>query len=202
MGMVDNMDEGQMKNMADKASEMQKSGFLPNGKPIPNMGAMPNLTPNVQTQQKQPEIMDDNLEIVDNFKSIGNQKFKSGDFAKAIHYYKQGLDEIEELIPQYLEENKSVNMLMKRQVTINLNITMVLQKQEKWEESLELIDKVIKLDRKNGKAWYRRALSLEKLDRKEEAIKNGGQALTCVPENQRTSKLPPTIKHHLILSRY
>lgn len=83
-------------------------------------------------QPAQTEESDENLDIIDNFKSIGNKKYSKGDYKKALHYYNQGLNEIEELIPQYLEENKSVNSLMKRQVTINLNIAMVLQKEEKW----------------------------------------------------------------------
>jgi hypothetical protein len=31
MSMMDNMNEDQVKDMAQKAQEMQKSGFLPNG---------------------------------------------------------------------------------------------------------------------------------------------------------------------------
>ena len=188
MGMMENMDQKQMENMAEKATEMQKSGFLPNGKPIPSMASMQNAANNFKAASKQPEEVDDNLEIIDNFKSIGNQKFKNGDFDKAVHYYNQGLGEIEELIPQYLEENKSVNQLMKRQVTINLNITMVYQRQEKWSESIELVDKVIKLDKKNGKAYYRRAISLEKLGKNEEAVKFGGEALKHLTGKSRTSK--------------
>lgn len=37
MGMMENMDDNQMKQMAEQAKNIQKSGFLPNGRPIPNM---------------------------------------------------------------------------------------------------------------------------------------------------------------------
>lgn len=186
MSMMDNMNEDQVKDMAQKAQEMQKSGFLPNGQPFPKYGQPPG---NFQIPAPQPTaVKDENLDVIENFKSIGNQKFKQGDYGKALHYYNQGLEETKDLIGQYIEKNSPVNHLIKVKTQIQLNISFCYQKQEKWEESLKLLEKILKIERHYGKAWYRKAVTLESLKRIPEALESAGTALNCATPDQIKSK--------------
>lgn len=81
-----------------------------------------------------------------------------------------------------------MNALIKLKSQLQLNICFCYQKQEKWEESLHLLDKVLKIERQNGKAWYRKALSLEALQKIPEALESAATALNCAMPDQLKSK--------------
>ncbi|EGR30370.1 peptidyl-prolyl cis-trans isomerase, putative [Ichthyophthirius multifiliis] len=103
--------------------------------------------------------LEERAEIGKKYKEEGNQAFKQGKMEEAVKLYDQGID--------YVDFGNEVNGSTELRMTLYLNQSAVLMKQQKWEKVVKNCDIVIEKQPVNVKALFRRGnarLNLGDLD--------------------------------------
>jgi tetratricopeptide (TPR) repeat protein len=177
--MMKNMPDSQMNQFTQQAMEMQRNGKLPFGNMNPNMMnkgfAPPPTTPSTNAIHPFLEKYKEDVEIVTNFKEIGNKMFKKEKFDKAEEYFKKVLDydknaikEIHEIKNDHRDEDFSP--LNEIEMKLNQNLALVKMKEEDWEAGLKYANASLDLGEKSSKGWYRKGVCLKEIGNLEAAL--------------------------------
>ena len=105
------------------------------------------------------------LEACEITKKEGNLFFKNEEYEKAIQCYEKSLKYIPLLFNKEEEEKeKDIEEITKNiKIQCYSNILMCKIKQKKYKEGIEFADKILNLDSKNIKGYYRKGFCFEKI---------------------------------------
>ena len=140
---------------------------------------------------------DDPVEMVvkaTTHKEEGNGHFKAGDLDKAVRAYRKGANLLKPLNKNDTGDEQVKALL----VTLQNNLSMVFFKQNKIKVSRDIATKSLKIDGKNVKALYRRAVAHKKMGDLEKARDDLKEALKHDAANTAVKKELVTIKKALL----
>ena len=127
-------------------------------------------------------------------KEEGNGHFKAGDLDKAVRAYRKGTN----LLKPLNKKNTGDEQVKVLLVTLQNNLSMVFFKQNKNKVSRDIATKSLKIDDKNVKALYRRAVAHKKMGDLEKARDDLKEALKHDPSNNAVKKELVSIKKALL----
>eukprot|EP01023_Acetabularia_acetabulum_P007250 TRINITY_DN13090_c0_g1_i1.p2 TRINITY_DN13090_c0_g1~~TRINITY_DN13090_c0_g1_i1.p2 ORF type:complete len:225 (+),score=44.39 TRINITY_DN13090_c0_g1_i1:100-774(+) len=143
--------------------------------------------PKIEIQQLTPE-QQEQLQLVENEKLLGNDKYKEGQLKEALEYYGSALT--------LLGEDKHKQFCEKRAVILG-NRAAIYSKQENWEKVIQECNQALQEDPDYLKARLRRMTAAEKKDDVETAFNDATKILEQEPGNAMASqtkrKLEPTV---------
>ncbi|GAB2221586.1 hypothetical protein Droror1_Dr00012771 [Drosera rotundifolia] len=105
----------------------------------------------VEVVTTEAEVVTKNLEMAGKKKEEGNALFKAGEYAKESKKYEKGAEYIETVSDE--EKNQSEAL----KISCNLNNVACKLKLKDYKQAEKLCTKVLELDNRNVKAFYRRA---------------------------------------------
>ncbi|KAH7728119.1 UNC-4 protein5 protein [Aphelenchoides avenae] len=114
------------------------------------------------------------IESAEDLKNAGNDAFATGDYKLAIEKYTDAL--------QLAPDNKLKAILHRNRAMVRLNI-------EDYEGAEDDCDKALEIDGADSKAYYRRALAREQLDKIGPAFKDAKEAARLQPKDPKITKL-------------
>lgn len=126
-------------------------------------------------------------------KEEGNTHFKADDLEKASGAYRRGVNSLK----KFNSNNTGNDQVKGLLCTLLTNFSMVRYKQQKYKVSAELAGKAIRIDGKNVKAFYRRALAYRKMGELEQARDDLRKALQIEPGNVSCKKELALVKRDL-----
>lgn len=135
----------------------------------------------------------ENLTKATTLKDEGNDQFKTGDLDKASRSYRKGINRLKPLNKNNTGDEQVKALL----ISLQNNLSMVLFKQNKHRQSRDVAGKVLKVDDKNVKALYRRALAQRQMGDLDEARADLKEALKHDANNTAVKKELVTIKKEI-----
>ncbi|GAB2258226.1 hypothetical protein Droror1_Dr00014386 [Drosera rotundifolia] len=124
------------------------------------------------------EVVTKKLEMAEKKKEEGNALFKAGEYAKASKKYEKGAEYIETVSDEEKNQNKPLK------ISCNLNNAACKLKLKDYKQAEKLCTKVLELDSRNVKAFYRRAQAYIHLVDLELAEIDIRKALEIEPDNR------------------
>jgi tetratricopeptide (TPR) repeat protein len=134
-----------------------------------------------------PEIL---LIKATSFKEEGNTHFKAKDYEKASRSYRHGTNTLKPLNRKNTGDDQVKALL----ISLQTNLSMMCFKLDKHKQSAQVATAVLKIDSKNVKALYRRAVARRKLGDSEEARNDLREALKYDPSNNAMKKELASLK--------
>jgi len=128
-----------------------------------------------------------------NHKEQGNNFFKEKDFDKAARSYRRGVNALKPLNKANTGDDQVKALL----VSLQTNLSMMCFKMSKYKQSMTVAGNVLKIDAKNVKARYRRAVAHRKLGNTDEAREDLKEALKLDPSNTAVKKELLSVKKEL-----
>ena len=110
-------------------------------------------------QEKRSDIFEVRIETAQSYKEKGNEYYKANDLFNAEYFYHVGLYHIDFDQLQWnfeLLDNHRDNVLVAK-TPICLNLAAVRIKLKNYKKAIDLCNEVIKEDKNNAKAYYRKA---------------------------------------------
>ncbi|CAG9318660.1 unnamed protein product [Blepharisma stoltei] len=150
-------------------------------------------------EEKRSDVFEVRLEEALKFKNLGNDFYKSNDLFNAEYFYHVGLFHIDfdqlqwnfELIDKHREA------VLEIKNPICLNLAMVRIKLENYRKAIDLCNEVLKEDKENVKALYRKALAYKGLRLFEEAFEYASRAFKANPSDTSIRSLRKEIRELL-----
>lgn len=138
-------------------------------------------------------------------KDEGTRKLKEGDIVGATAAYKDGLKKLDEdNLTSEGEDEVSSEMSRRQRETrqaLNLNLALCNIKAEAWIEAIHAASAVLKKDRKNVKALYRRGLARSRVGFLDEARDDLTSAYEIDPKNVDARRELQTVRQKLAEAR-
>lgn len=140
-------------------------------------------------EEKRSDVFEVRVETAKEFKEKGNKFFKDNDFFNAEYFYHVGLYHIDfdqlqwnfELLDKHREEVLAVK------TPICLNLAAVRIKLKNYPKAICLCDEVLKDDKKNVKALYRKAQA-------QKCLKNYDDALVSISQAESLAKAKEVVE--------
>ena len=130
------------------------------------------------------------MNLVKKNKEEGTTLFKAKNYELASIRYTRALGHCKKFFDLSDEDEAEVKAL---KLSLQLNLALVAMKQEAWDKVITHSGFALELDEKNGKAFYRRAMALEKTGKYDEAKKDVKKATQLVdgstPAGRAVAKL-------------
>jgi tetratricopeptide (TPR) repeat protein len=121
----------------------------PNCEKPPSLGCAGNHSAEIAIYEKStPE----KLLAIKTFKSVGNDLFKEGNYGQAAVEYRRGIVYLDYTFPETDEETEEADTL---KVQLFLNLSICKEKLEDFHESITLAQRVLSMDKRNSKAYFR-----------------------------------------------
>lgn len=149
------------------------------------------------------------VEYILRIKQSGNHFFLKNDYIKADRKYRKAVRYIDWFIPKFsklifndnLQADITLNRLEKEKLNLLLNLSATAIKKGLYRESLNYCDEVLKKDKHNAKAHFRRGKALMCLKDYEAALREQKAALKFAPNDkciiEEIKNIHNTIKDYL-----
>ena len=122
---------------------------------------------------------EEKIEIVNDFKSKGNEYFKQEDYKKASYFYAKALLQFYYIIPDDKKQEDITNPI---KLNCHLNQALWFFKQKRYEEGIPETYQALCMDPNNVKALYRQACLNRELDEFEKAMEDVKKAIQIEPK--------------------
>ena len=134
-------------------------------------------------QEKRSDIFEVRIETAKEFKDKGNESYKENDLFNAEYFYHMGLYHINFDSLQWNFElmDNHRDSVLEAKIPICLNLAAVRIKLKNYVKAIDLCNEVIKDDKKNVKAYFRKAQAQKEL-------KNYDNALESITKAEELSK--------------
>ena len=119
-------------------------------------------------------------------KQRGNEYYSKADYGEAERCYLKALSIVNNLLIKHAPKTDEYKELQAYEVSLNSNLAQVKFKQENYYESIAYCDKVLRLDERNVKMFYRRAQAKAKVWNREEAEQDYEQVMRLDAKMERT----------------
>jgi tetratricopeptide (TPR) repeat protein len=139
---------------------------------------------------KDPEVL---LIKATTLKDEGNNHFKEKDYEKASRSYRRGTNALKPLNKGNTGDEQVKALL----ISLQTNLSMMCFKLNKNKQSVQLATAVLKIDDKNVKARYRRAVANRKLGEPEKARNDLREAYKIDPSNPAVKKELASLKKEM-----
>ena len=127
-------------------------------------------------------------------KDEGNELFRDGNHAHAAMRYVKALAHATKFFDL---SDSDAQELAKLKLSLYLNLAQCYLKLENWAKAIANCKDALALDPANPKAYYRRALALEKEKDIDGAAKDVKEALKYAPDDRAILKLDERLKVHI-----
>lgn len=124
-------------------------------------------------------------ELLD-LKKTGNEHYTKADYSEAERCYLKALSIVSNLLIKHAPKTDEYKELQTYELALNSNMAQLKFKQENYYESIAYCDKVLKVDSRNVKMFYRRAQAKAKVWNREEAEQDYKQVMRLDAKMERT----------------
>lgn len=119
-------------------------------------------------------------------KRQGNEFYTKGDYSEAERCYMKALSIVSNLMIKHPPKTDEYKELQAYEQALNSNMAQLKFKQENYYESIAFADKVLKVDERNVKMFYRRAQAKARVWNREEAEQDYEQVIRLDAKMEKT----------------